>query len=213
MNFAIAHLSRRGLAAAACVLGLAVPLAQASPLANFSFEGQGNLLVFDAATGSGGWNGEIREFSDPAAPLPMPLSFAVLVTFDFDAAMNRLLGSFEFTQTDDLDSSIFGSVTGGFTDSAGSLATGGQLGLDYSVLGGTGRYAGYSGFALSFLDFDPSTSGDNYVERGLIVAMPEPGMAWLVMTAGLVLLLVQARQRRQQELKRQGRRPRLPWRG
>jgi hypothetical protein len=208
MNFSIARFSRRGLAAAACVLGLVVPLAQAGPLANFSFEGQGNLLVFDTTTGSGGWNGEIREFSNPASPLPVPLSFAVLVTFDFDAATNHLLGSFEFTQTDDLDSSIFGRVTGGFTDPAGSLATGGQLGLDYSVLGGTGRYAGYGGFALSFLEFDPSAGGDNYAEQGLIVAMPEPGMAWLVMTAGL--LLVQARQRRQQELKRQGRSPRLP---
>lgn len=206
MNFSIARFSRRALAAAACVLGLAGPLAQAGTLAGFSFEGQGNLLVFDAATGSGGWNGEIREFSDPAAPLP--LSFAVLVTFDFDAAMNRLLGSFEFTQTDDLDSSIFGRVTGGFTDPAGNMDSGGQLELDYSVLGGTGRYADYGGFALSFLEFDPSASGDNYVEQGLIVAVPEPGMAWLVMTAGL--LLAHTRQRRQQELKRQGRRPRLP---
>jgi len=188
---------RRCFAAAACLLGLAAPQAQAQTLSDFSFEGRGNLLVFDATTGSGVWNGEITEFNDSL--LSMPLSFAVLVVFDYDAALNRLLGNFEFTQADDLDSSIFGSVLGSFTDASHNLADGGQLGLDYSVLGGTGRYAGSSGFGLSFLSFDPAATDDNYFEQGLLVAVPEPGMASL-MAAGLVLLaLGRARRSRPQK--------------
>lgn len=184
----------RGLACAALALALAMPLAHARatahPLAAFSFRGQGNVLVFDAAVGSGGWNGEILEVGGGAAPL----SFAALVTFDFDAAANRLRGRFEFTQADDLDSTIFGRLRGGFTDASASLASGGQLGLDYRVLGGTGRYAGTRGFGLSFLEFDPAATGrDNYREDGLLVAVPEPGMAAL-MTAGLLLLLARLRQ-------------------
>jgi hypothetical protein len=191
-------LVQRWLGAAACLLSLAAPVAQAGPLSNFSFDGRGNLLVFDAAAGSGGWNGEITEFADPA--LPAPLSFALLVTFDYDAALNRLLGNFEFTQTDDLDSSIFGSVMGGFTDASGSLAGGGQLGLDYRVLGGTGRYAGTSGFGLSFLSFDPAAAGDdNYSEQGLIVAVPEPGMASLMAAALTLLALARVRRRQTQK--------------
>ena len=193
------HTLRRALLAAGCLLTLAAaPQVRAGELSNFVFDGAGNLLVFDAAAGSGGWNGEIIEFADPA--LPAPLSFAVLVLFSYDAALNRLLGSFEFTQANDLGSAIFGSVEGGFTDMSGSLTGGGQLGLDYKVLGGTGRYAGSSGFGLSLLSFDPAATGDNnYVEQGLLVAVPEPGMAGL-MAAGLVLLaLVRSRRSRPQK--------------
>jgi hypothetical protein len=188
---------RQGLAAVACMLCLAAPPAQAASLPNFVFDGQGNLLVFDAASGSGGWNGEISEFAVPAlpAPLPAPLSFAVLVTFDYDVVLNRLLGSFEFTQADDLSSSIFGNVAGGFTAAGGSLVGGGQLELDYQVLGGTGRHAGLSGFGLSFLGFDPSASGthNNYFEQGLIVAVPEPSVAGLMAFGLLALALVRTR--------------------
>jgi len=184
---------RQGLAAVACMLCLAEPPAQAASLPNFVFDGRGNLLVFDAASGSGGWNGEISEFADPA--LSAPLSFAVLVTFDYDVVLNRLLGSFEFTQADDLSSSIFGNVAGGVTAAAGSLAGGGQLALEYQVMGGTGRYAGLSGFGLSFLGFDPSASGthNNYFEQGLIVAVPEPSVAGLMAFGLLALALVRIR--------------------
>ncbi|MBN8511080.1 MAG: hypothetical protein J0L57_21025 [Burkholderiales bacterium] len=201
----LATLARWRALAAACVLGLGLTAAQAHPLADLPFAGQGNLLVFDAATGSGGWNGEIRAVSDPATP--PALSFAVLVTFDYDATANRLHGRFEFTQADDLASSVFGRVRGGFTDAAGSLDAGGQLALDYDVRGGTGRYAGTSGFALSFLSFDPRADGDaNYTEHGLLVAVPEPGMAWL-MAAGLLLLAPRHRRRAH---KTQGRGAPLP---
>ncbi len=59
---------------------------------------------------------------------------------------------------------------------------------------------GSSGFGLSLLSFDPTATGDNnYVEQGLLVAVPEPGMAGL-MAAGLVLLaLVRARRSRPQK--------------
>lgn len=193
------HSLKRALLAAGCLLTLAAaPQARAGELSDFVFDGAGNLLVFDAAAGSGGWNGEIIEFADPA--LPAPLSFAVLVLFSYDATVNRLLGSFEFTQANDLGSAIFGSVEGGFTGMSGSLTGGGQLGLDYKVLGGTGRYAGSSGFGLSLLSFDPAATGDNnYVEQGLLVAVPEPGMAGLMATGLVLLALVRRRRSRPQK--------------
>jgi hypothetical protein len=186
---------RQGLAAIACLLCLAALSAQGTARSNFVFDGRGNLVVFDEALGSGGWNGEVSEFADPA--LPSPLSFAVLVTFDCHAELNRLLGSFEFMQADDLGSSIFGLVEGGFTAASESLAGGGQLELDCQGLGGSARYVGVSGFGLSFLSFDPAASGDkNHFEQGLIVAVPEPGMAGLTAFGLLALALALVRTRR-----------------
>jgi len=189
-------LARRWLAAAGCTLLLAaVPTAQAGPLSFFSFEGEGNVLVFDAAAGTGGWNGRIAEFQDPAMPIAMPLALASLVTFNFDAAANQLTGQFEFTNETDLSSSVYGTLSGAFNSMA-SLASGGQFGLDYMIQGGTGQFADYRGFGLSFLTFDPSATGfNNYSEQGLLVAsVPEPSALWLA-ALGLVVLAWAPRRR------------------
>ncbi len=172
---------------AAALLSLgAAPPAQAGPLSAFSFSGEGNVLVFDALAGTGGWNGAITEFTDPA--LPAPLSFASIVTFSYDAGANLLSGLFEFTHAMDLSSTVFGTLMGRFTDPAGSLTAGGQLELDYSVMGGSGQFAGSSGFGLSFLSFDPNASSfNNYREDGLLVVdaatVPLPSTLLLVALA------------------------------
>ena len=192
-------LARRWLAAAGCTLLLAAaPTAQAGPLSFFSFEGEGNVLVFDVDTGTGGWNGRITEFQDPAAPIATPLALASVVTFNFDGAANQLTGQFEFTNETDLSSAVFGTLTGAFTNPANTLLSGGQFGLDYLIQGGTGQFAGYRGFGLSFLTFDPKSTGfNNYAEQGLLVAaVPEPGALWLV-ALGLAALAWAPRRRRQ----------------
>ena len=170
----------------AAVLAVAAPTAHAGPLSAFSFAGEGNVLVFDAVAGTGGWNGAITEFTDP--PRVQPLSFASLVTFSYNAAANVLSGQFEFTHALDLSSSVFGTLMGRFTDPAGSLTSGGQFELDYSVLGGSGQFAGSSGYGLSFLSFDPNASSfNNYREDGLLVVdaatVPLPNSLLLVALA------------------------------
>lgn len=202
----ISHPRRITRIAVACAIGLvpllATPLAQAGPLSFFNFSGEGNLLVFDAAAGTGGWNGALTEYSDPGSPLPNPLSLAALVLFDYDAALNALNGNFEFTNAVDLASSIYGTVSGGFTDPAGNLIDGGQLGLDYLIVGGTGQFAGYSGFGLSFLSFDPNPAAfNNYSEQGFLsaepsAAVPEPASATLLLAAALGWLGIKAVGRR-----------------
>ena len=191
-------LARRWLAAAGCTLLLAAaPTAQAGPLSFFSFESEGNLQLFDA--GSGSWNGRITEFPDPAAPPTTPLTLASLVLFKFDAAAaKQLTGQFKFINVADLSSTVFGTLTGAFTDPADTLLSGGEFGLDYLIQGGTGQFAGYRGFGLSFLQFDPNaTSFNNYAEQGLLVAaVPEPGALWLV-ALGLAALAWAPRRRRQ----------------
>lgn len=175
--------------AAAVSLPLCLPgAAWAGPLSAFSFDGEGNVLVFDAQAGTGGWNGAITETVDPALPNPAPLSLAALVIFAFETASNVLTGGFEFTHAVDLGSSLFGTLSGRFTDPGYTLDTGGQFELDYQILGGTGLFAGFTGFGLSFLSFDPQAqSFNNYSEQGLLVAdaaaVPEPASLWLAAAA------------------------------
>ena len=113
-------------------------------------------------------------------------------------AANRLTGQFEFTNETDLSSAVFGTLSGAFTNPADTLVSGGQIGLDYLIQGGTGQFAGHRGFGLSFLTFDPGASGfNNYTEQGLLLAsVPEPGALWLV-ALGLGAMIAASRRRRQ----------------
>jgi len=173
----------------------ALPLAAlADPVSLFvPFNGQGNVSVFDAAAGSGGWVGSIDQ--TPPPDVAQPLSLVSVVLFQIDAATQTLTGSFEFTTTD-LTSTLYGTLAGSFVD-ADILNSGGQFGIDYSVLGGSGAFAGASGFGLSFLNFDPAGTFDNYAESGLLsftvpAAVPTPGSLALVL-AGLLALGVSRR--------------------
>lgn len=169
-------------AAAFTLASLLMPLAaQAEPVSFFvPFGGTGNVSVFDADAGTGGWVGQIDQTPEPG--VAEPLSLVSVVLFTLDRAAGTLDGTFELT-TVDLASTLFGRLLGSFVD-ADILANGGQFSLDYQVLGGSGRFAGASGFGLSFLDFDPRASGDNYGESGLLLfTVPAPATGALVLAA------------------------------
>lgn len=175
------------------LLCLLLPPARAGVVVPVSYAGSGNAVLFDAATGSGGWVGAIDEVPDPA--IASPLSLVSVVLFHYDAATGLLDGSFEFTDSLDLDSVLFGSLSGRSAD-ADPFGLGGQFEIDYSIAGGRGRFAGFSGFGLAFLDLDPAGTPDNYRESGLLVlSVPAPGTLALSLAA-LSLLLVAAPRRR-----------------
>jgi hypothetical protein len=158
-------------------------------------QGSGNLVVFDAAAGTGGWVGALDGFVHPDSGDALPLVSVVL--FQWDALARTLSGSFELTAANDLASSLSGLLSGTAAE-PDILATGGQLSLDYTVLDGTGVFAGSTGFGLSFLDFNPlAVAADNYTETGLFVtsrAVPAPGSLPLAL-AGLLALAVVVRPR------------------
>ena len=178
---------------AGLVLALALPLAAlAEPVSYFvPFNGQGNVAVFDASAGTGGWVGSIDQTAPPLVADPLALVSVVL--FQLDAATQTLTGSFEFTTTD-LLSTLFGTLTGSYLD-ADILHTGGQFSIDYAILGGTGAFLTASGFGLSFVDYNPAGSFNNYAEAGLLsFTVPEPGTLALAAAACLLGLAISLRQ-------------------
>lgn len=185
------------VALAALVVSLPA-FAQAEPVTFFvPFGGAGNLSVFDPAAGSGGWVGSIEQTAPPV--VANPLSLVAVVLFSLNSAAQTLSGTFEFTNSADLGSTLFGQVSGSFV--AGDiLNVGGQFSIDYTILGGTGLFANASGFGLSFVDYDPQQTFNNYGEAGLLNfsipgAVPEPA-TWMLGAAGLVLLAASRRKAR-----------------
>jgi hypothetical protein len=173
-------------------LALALPLAaHAEPTTYFvPFAGSGNLSVFDAAAGTGGWVGSIDQVAPPV--VSDPLALVSFVLFTLDANTLAVTGHFEFTSTD-LASTLYGDVSGSAA-SADFFSLGGQLSLDYTILGGSGAYTDASGFGLAFLTYDPAGVFNNYGEDGLLAfSVPEPGSLAL---AGLGLLAVLASRRK-----------------
>jgi len=74
------------------------------------------------------------------------------------------------------------------------FGSGGQIALDYTIQGGTGDFAGASGYGLSFLQFDPAGEFNNYTEDGLLLfSVPEPGS--LPLLAGALGVLAVLRRR------------------
>ena len=188
--------ARRALHAALLSATLLTPFtllstATAAPVDYFvPYGGQGNLSVFDASAGTGGWVGSIDEVLDPANPGP-PLSLVSVVLFTLDRTAQTLMGTFEFTTTD-LLSTLYGELTGSFLDSD-ILTQGGQFSIDYRINGGSGQFAGANGFGLAFVDYNPAGTFNNYSESGLLVfSVPSPATGALVL-AGLLALAASRR--------------------
>jgi len=169
-------------------------LSHAAPATFFvPYDGSGNVSVFDASAGTGGWVGSLLQSPDPT--VPQPLSLVSFVLFALNQSAQTLAGSFEFTTTD-LASSLFGQVSGSYLN-ADILTQGGQFSLDYSIAGGSGAFADATGFGLAFVDFDPLGGFDNYTESGLLVfnvpevmGVPEPGTLSLLAVSLLGLVVV-----------------------
>ena len=174
------------LLCATLVAPFAISTATAAPVDYFvPYLGQGNLSVFNATAGTGGWVGSIDEVADPTNP-NAPLSLVSVVLFTLDRTAHTLMGSFEFTTTD-LLSTLYGELTGTFMDS-NILTQGGQFSLDYRIDGGTGQFARASGFGLAFLNYNPAGTFNNYDESGVLVfTVPNPATGALVL-AGLLAL-------------------------
>ena len=173
----LASLARRLLAVAAILVPMTT-LAEPVPLF-VPYEGAGNVLIIDAAAGTGAWTGSIEQSAFPA--VLTPLSLVSVVFFQLDALTQTLSGSFQFTTAADLASTLFGQVSGSYFE-ADILNSGGQFSIDYTILGGTGAFAGATGFGLSFVDFN-ATPGlfNNYSEAGaLVINVPEPATLVLV---------------------------------
>ena len=190
-------LARRALMSPLFCAALLTPFFSATvsamPVQHFvSYTGQGNLSVFDAAAGTGGWVGSIDEVPDPS--IANPLSLVSVVLFTLDRAAQTLMGTFEFTTTD-LLSTLFGNLTGSVLD-PDILTNGGQFSLDYQINGGTGQFAGANGFGLAFLDYNPAGTFNNYTESGLLVfTVPSPATSVLAL-AGLLALAASRRKAR-----------------
>lgn len=188
------------LAGLVALSGLAPLAAQAAAEPLFvPFEGAGNLVVFDATTGSGGWVGSIDQVAPPV--VPEPLSLVSVVLFNYDAMTQLLTGTFEFTTTD-LMSTLFGTLTGNTFD-ADILGSGGQFAIDYLITGGTGAFADANGFGLSFLTYDPAGTFNNYAEAGLLnFTVPLPGTLALVLGGLLVAGTIRAHDARRLRTRR-----------
>lgn len=159
------------------------PAAEASPML-LSFSGSGNVIPPDP-NGDGAWAGSVVQ--DPEPGLAVPQELVSVVFFHVDPLTQLLSGQFTFTRASDLGATLFGLVAGSTTD-ADVFTLGGQFALDYTIQGGTGDFAGASGFGLSFLNFDPNGMFDNYTETGLLaVAVPEPGTLPLALLAAALL--------------------------
>jgi len=84
------------------------------------------------------------------------------------------------------------------------FANGGQLSLDYSILGGSGEFYRASGFGLAFLNHDPAGVFDNHDEIGaLVFDIPTPGTLTLSL-AGLLWLGLQVSARKRSTGRRDG---------
>jgi len=178
-------LTRRCLRQAALLIPLALASVatgvHAGPVVFAPYAGSGNAVLFDAQTGQGGWTGQVLQVPDIG--VANPLSLVSVVLFQYDALTRTLMGQFEFTDANDLASSLLGVVMGSTTE-ADLFGSGGQLALDYTIQGGTGLFAQAQGYGLAFLQFDPQATPDNYAESGLLVfEVPEPSGTWLLALA------------------------------
>jgi hypothetical protein len=174
----------------ALAASMSAPLwAQAETVTYFvPFNGAGNVSVFDPTVATGGWVGSLEQTAPPVVANPQ--SWVSVVLFSLNSAAQTLTGTFEFTNSADLSATLFGNLTGSFGVSD-ILNQGGQFSIDYTITGGTGAFANATGFGLSFVDFDPRQTFNNYMEAGLlnfsITAVPEPA-TWMLGALGLMFL-------------------------
>lgn len=118
--------------------------------------------------------------------------FAVRLTPQAGGALAAAGTVTAFTFTRGADS-LFGVGTTGSPDVSGGL-----IGIGYTVTGGTGLYAGYSGLGGSLVQlFGPPVPGVGYAEfNGLLTPVPEPATAPLLLAAGVMAWAARAAARR-----------------
>lgn len=170
--------SRRTLAPVLAAAALAASMPAAA--LTFAFTGQGTVSAAPTAVPT------IIQLAvaDTAYQFPVPGVVSLASVLEFDVVAQTGAGLFQFSQG---ANSIFGSLS----SLALPVAAGPGFALQYSVLGGTGEWSGFTGSGSSVVRLVGDVGGTPpfpYLEAGILSLVPEPAM-WALMLLGVTGLI------------------------